>query len=158
LMKDPELTVEEAGRLRTINALMSEITEIAGGNGNLLRKALLFNQFLAARMRLRKPLSTPNFGTLRSYWADLSELCHKQISPEETWESAEWIRSGYELLVEVDGYLDEQLVACDFGAIKASSMPKEVQDARREFLAGQIDLRAVGVRLDLIEPALVRRK
>lgn len=77
--------------------------------------------------------------------------------PMKPYNSPEWVRKGYDLLNEVDRYLNHLLVDHWFGAMREEGMPPEVLDAKHAFVAEEIDEVGLRRRLKLMKPVLESR-
>jgi hypothetical protein len=106
---------------------------------------------------LPKTLSKPDTSTLHGFWARLSDYCHRQVRPDESWDSDEWIRDGYNLINDVDVYLNNILVEHFFGAYSETNMPDEVREQKRLFIDEEINEAQLRTRLRIMQPVLEQR-
>ena len=84
-------------------------------------------------------LSIPDIGIFHKYWSKLSEYCHRQINPTDTWDSKDWVKRGYLLLNDVENYLVKISVTENYGWVDKSSLVKDLSDLREEFVNDNID-------------------
>ena len=106
---------------------------------------------------LGKTFSVPDVGKLHDFWGKTSKYCHRQISPDESWDSVSWLQKGYKLLDEVDAYLNHLLVDHRVGSVHEKEMPPEVIEAKRAFVEEKIDQEQLRTRLKIMEPILTSR-
>jgi hypothetical protein len=151
--------LEDVNKIRNFGALVSKVHELAGGNAKLLYRVLRFNSIVSefTAFVLGKTLSVPDVGKLHDFWGKTSKYCHRQISPDESWDSISWVQKGYKLLDEVDVYLNHLLVDHHVGSVKEKEMPPEVIKAKREFVQEKIDEQQLRTRLKIMEPVLTSR-
>ncbi len=103
-------------------------------------------------------LVLPDIGKLYKYWSGLSEYCHKQLKPEETWKSEKWIIKGYEFLNKVEDYLWKIFANKFLAWLKVKSMPEELKNERLLFLDEKINESELKRRLEIIEPMILFRE
>ncbi len=96
---------------------------------------------------------------LEKYWSKLSEYCHRQLKPHETWESMgnQWLINGYKLLNEVETYLWSINVTSHVGWVQPSTMQPEMREALKEFVSGRILQSTLETRLTIMGPIIKKR-
>jgi hypothetical protein len=128
------------------------------GRKRLLWRTLTFNAVYARTvMGLPFDMAIPDVGVLHRWWQDLSEYCHRQVSPEQTWGYPDWIRKGYELLETVEGRLSEMTDSQQRGWLRPETMPDEFQEERARFLASDDGPDTLERRLALMKPVVAAR-
>jgi hypothetical protein len=130
------------------------------GNRFRLYRALLFNRIVAGLFfRMPRPLSIPDIGKFNAYWQRLSDYCHRQLKPAETWGSEKWIKKGYRLVSDVENYLYEISVRENFGWLEKTSLMKELSDERERFLNDKsVTEQSLKVRLEIMGPTLDKER
>lgn len=144
LIKDLNLTDEEISTLKDTATVVKKILQVAGGSHEMIARALRFNavfteEMIADIVGLKKPMAEPDLRRLLKLWGKLSEYCHRQLIPDDSWDSPEWIVNGYRQLEEARVYLFEIKVESHFGYMVESSMKPEAQDLKRKFIDEAID-------------------
>ena len=129
-MQYESITSKQLSTIGSFSSLIKLVHELAGGNRLLLMRVLKFNQILSEFAGLPKTLSIPDVGLLHKYWSQLSNYCHRQIEPTETWENVEWIKKGYKLLDEIYNYFEDILINHFFGAFSPESLPVELAEQK----------------------------
>ena len=79
--------------LLDIKKITSVLTLIYENSGNKLKlyRAFTFNRTFSKIMTpIHTKLSIPDIGIFHKYWSKLSEYCHRQINPTDTWDSKDW--------------------------------------------------------------------
>jgi len=144
-------------RAERFSSLMTIIHERAQNRGRLYRM-LRFN-FIYVRhmMKLNVDISIPSLGVLQNFWHQLSDYCHKQMLPDQTWNSEEYVSEGYELLNEVENYFYEHLSERRFGWLRINTIPQEAQDFRLQFINEEISESQLIGYFNLMRPVLAAR-
>jgi len=157
IMQSELPSVEEMQDIGRFKNFMTKVVEVAGGNGKLLYRSLLFNSIVSEFMPWDATLSVPDVGTLQNHWHALSDLCHKQIALDPTWRSDDWVSTGYYTVQEAYDYLREIMVDQYLGSIPIEETPEEIQKAKKAFINEEIDKASLRTRLKLMTPILERR-
>ena len=78
---------------------------------------------------------------LHSYWIKLSEYCHRQLEPEETWKSKGevWVNNGYNLLFEIENHLSELFKTNSHCWFSIDAMEEEYKDLNDKFCSNLIN-------------------
>jgi hypothetical protein len=148
---------------RSMNSITNTVKSINNsvGGATQFRRAATFNRVFSQLGGVPRAfwLSTPDPDRLLRYWSKLSEYCHRQLKPNETWDSLgkRWLRNGYALVNEVEQYLWEITIESHIGWVAASKQQPETQDAYNDFLGGRISEKALVTRLQLMSPVLEER-
>ncbi len=158
LLSKQGLSKKELQRIDSFSSLISIIYENSGNKLKLYR-ILSFNKaFSQVFTKLHRSLSIPDLGKLHKFWQCLSEYCHRQLEPPETWEDLEWVKKGYDLLNEVENYLWQICISEHFGWLRENSLPKELLDERGKYLCGEITESQLKTRMEIIKPVLEFKK
>jgi len=159
LISAGDLPDEDLGKIDSFSNLIRLLHENAG-NKLRLRRAFIFNRVFARVFTpLLQRLSIPDIGKFHKYWQQLSNYCHRQLQPEITWESEDWIKKGYKLLNEVESYLWEVSVKEGYGWVSKSSLTSNLQEERERFINDpKITEEQLELRMKLIKPALEFRR
>lgn len=129
----------DINRAERFSSLITIIHERAENRGRLYRM-FRFNYLYTRHMiRLNIDVSIPDLRTLQQYWHSLSDYCHKQMLPNETWDSEDYVRNGYQIFNEVENYFYEQLAVRRFGWVQVESIPVEAQEFRLQFINEEIN-------------------
>ncbi|MBT8401865.1 MAG: hypothetical protein KJO98_15425 [Rhodothermia bacterium] len=150
-------TKDVASAPEKFSSLLTWLHSLGGGTKKLLYRVLKFNRILSQHIGAPKPLSVPDTGTLHNYWMRLSDLCHCQREPADSWDDPQFVASGYQLLGEVDAYLATLLISNSVGSVSEKDMPQEVLQAKRDFVEERIDEPTLRTRLRLMDPVLESR-
>ena len=96
---------------------------------------------------------------LNRKWQALSEYCHMQLRPEETFRSEyrKFQKRGFTLIREVLQKFHEWKVESNCAVIARSSLPEEVRDVYDRFIREEIDVGQAKRMLVLMEPVLQAR-
>ncbi len=155
LISDDDLTDENLKKIDNFSSLIKLIHENAG-NKLKLYKAFIFNRVFAKIFTpLPKRLSVPDIGKLHKFWQKLSDYCHRQLQPEITWDSDDWIKKGYELLGDVESYLWEISIKEEYGWVSKPSLTPDLQEEREKFIDDRhMTEKQLELRMKLMKPAL----
>jgi hypothetical protein len=144
-------------KIRDFGALVSLVHKDAG-NKRLLWRTLAFNEVYArVVMGLPFQMAVPDVGRLHRLWSGLSEYCHRQLSPNETWDNPEWVRAGYKEIAAVEEVLWGLVITQQRGWLRPQTMPVEMQEERARFLQSRDDLQVLERRLGIIKPVVQAR-
>jgi hypothetical protein len=155
LLKEGQISEKEVKRCRSINGITSLMREADPA----YRKTLQFTRLVASVTPGVPEIAVIDSAYLNRWWNELSEYCHLQFRPAETFESPgrEFQHKGFALVNEVLSKLLEWYVGNAFGFLAPSSLPEETRGIYDKFLAGEIDEGQARTMLVLTEPALRRR-
>lgn len=158
IIKNVTRTKEELLEVRTFSSIITLIHENSGNKLKLYR-AFIFNRaFVKIFVPIKKALSVPDIGKYHKYWSKLSEYCHLQLKPTDTWDSNKWIEKGYALLKTVENYLIKISVEEEYGWVAKSSLVKDLSDLREEFVNdSNLTLKSLEIRMNIMKPILELR-
>lgn len=142
---------EEKRNIKSTSGLISAIHRVFENKG-VLKLAQIFNQVYASFLiKDEVNIAIVDTGKLHSYWNHLSDLCHMQIEPNETWESEDWIEKHYKKLEEIDEYLSTIFNNnTTIGWVQLNSIPEEALDVRKDFMDRQINKKSMERRLKMV--------
>jgi hypothetical protein len=97
---------------------------------------------------------------LNRKWQELSEYCHMQFRPVDTFESAgrEFQKQGFALIREVLQKFHEWEYESNCAVLVRSSLPGEVRDVYDKYIREEIDAGQAQRMLLLMEPVLRARR
>ena len=147
----------DINRVERFSSLVTIIHERAENRGRLYRMFRFNYLYVRHMMRLNVDISIPNLGTLKQFWQRLSDYCHKQMLPNETWDSKDYVQNGYQLLNEVEDYFYQHLHERRFGWLRIESIPQEAQDYRLQFINEEITEDRLLTFFNLMRPILENR-
>lgn len=156
LLKHGQITPEDEQRSRSIKGLLQLMKE----TDPIYRQTAKFTN-LVARVNPEIPeVTVLELGKLHRYWRELSEYCHWQARPEETFSSPEreFQKKGSALIEEVLETFDPWQPQLSTGVIQVDSMPDEVRDVYEKWAAEEINDEQAIIRLDIMKPVLTRRR
>jgi len=155
LLKEGQISEKEVKRCRSVNGITALIRE----TDNAYRKTLQFTRLVASVTPGFPEVAVIDTAYLIRRWNELSEYCHLQFRPAETFESTGrgFQHKGFALVNEVLSKLLEWYVGNAFGLIVRSSLPEETQGIYEKFVAGEIDEEQARRMLVISEPVLRRR-
>jgi len=160
LIRDQQFTKNDLKSLERFSSLIQVVLTTEGGKLQLYRK-FVFNRVYSQAGGTPRDiwLSVPDLGVMRRLWTGLSEYCHRQLKPKATWLSMgdEWVNVGYRLLNEVEDYLYEKMSVEKIGWVPVDSLPREVAQARNDFINGRISEADLKTRFELMSPVLESR-
>ncbi len=122
LMQFENITNENIENIKNFKSLVQLVHELAGGSKRSLAKVLTFNSIVSEFSGLQLTLSIPDVGKLQNFWHKLSKYCHCQLTPENSWDSDEWVQAGYVLLNQVSLYIKELIIDHFFGSFSTEGM------------------------------------
>lgn len=157
IITDESRNKNELLEISKFSSIIAIIHENAGNKLKLYR-ALLFNSAFAKIFTpINKSLSVPDIGKFHGFWSKLSEYCHRQLRPSNTWGSEDWIKRGYTLLNKVENYLIKISVEEVYGWVDKSSLVQELQELREDFINKNYSLKSLEIRMNIIKPVLEQR-
>jgi hypothetical protein len=160
LIKDNNLSKDDLKAADKLSRLRKTILKLEGGAG-LFHRKLMFGRIYAKGSGAPSQYwpSVPDLARLESYWAKLSEYCHRQLQPKATWESMgnQWLNDGYNLLNDVETYLWEVTVTSPIGWVPVEKLPLEMKQARLDYIEGRITEQELETRMTLMAHVLEDR-
>ena len=157
LIRDKKVSKSDLKAMSSFGKLQKTIVKTFGGQTRFQR-TMTFNKLYAVAGGI--PLfSVLDITILERFWLKLSEYCHRQLKPDETWESMgdQWLRKGYELLNEVETYLWSVLVTAKVGWVQPRTMEPEMLKAQEDFVDGRIDQATLETRFTIMGPIIAAR-
>jgi hypothetical protein len=143
-----------------MSSLRKVIYSAAGGKSEFER-SLIFNRLYSQGLASPREywISVPNIALMERYWSRLSEYCHRQLMPHETWSSMgnTWLLEGYRLLNEVEKYIWDISVSSRFGWVRPTTMEPEMRQALNDFVQGRITQTTLETRLSIMGPIIAER-
>ena len=100
------------------------------------------------------PITRWDHGILMKHWGKLSKYLHWNGGPEDTVDSVQWFVEALGTIEEAARYLWDGLTTGHSGIMPPERMQPEVRDTWEAFIAGEIDLAAVGRRMTIATPVL----
>jgi hypothetical protein len=144
-------------KLRDFGSLVAQVHQNAGNKRKLWR-VLSFNETYArAVMSLPLTMAVPDIGSLHNTWQRLSDYCHRQLDPKETWNSGTWVTAAYSFLAAAEEDLWELIMVQRRGWLHVDTMPPEMRAERSRFVEGSDDVATLERRLRLIMPVVQAR-
>lgn len=137
LISDEVLSDEDLKKMDSFSSLIKLIHENAGNKLKLFRAFKFNSVFVRVFLPLKQSLSVPDIGKFHKFWQKLSYYCHRKLKPEDTWDSSDWIKKGYELLGEIESYLVEISVEQHYGWISKPTLSHDLQNERENFILNQ---------------------
>jgi hypothetical protein len=97
---------------------------------------------------------------LRRCWNDVSKYCHYQGIASETIASNldAWLSKGVALIEEIFSYFAINMKGAQTDLLKKETMPPEVLQTWEEFRSEKIDVPTVKRRLQIMQPAMRKRR
>lgn len=162
LIRNQKLSEKDLSDIQRFAGLIQTVLRSEGGKLALYRK-LVFNREYV-RSGSTPPtsvwLSVPDLGVLQKYWTGLSEYCHRQLKPADTWKSMgdKWVADGYDLLLEVENYLFAITSQRKIGWVQVDTLEPEELQVRSDYVEGRIDETSMKSRLELMGPIIRERR
>ena len=155
LLKGCELTEEEEKRCRSWSGIAALIKE----TDKSYRQTIEFTKIISSVVPRVPKVTTVDTAFLRRRWQELSEFCHKQLRPDETFDSPNrsFQQEGFRVIKETIERFSEWPDIGNLGIISRASMPGEVQNLYDRFAKGEIDTDQARLSLKLMAPVLEQR-
>lgn len=148
-------TPQELRRIRSMKGIFALMKE----TDTNYRKTARFSQLIYEVTPELPQISIIETSYLRRKWEELSNYCHKQLEPNDTFNSTnrEYQRNGFALIREiVDVFWDEGR-GVNTGIIPPSSFDEETMGIYNRFINDEINENQVLTSLRIIEPLLRQR-
>jgi hypothetical protein len=160
LVRDKKVSRIDERMMNSIGNIRKAIYRICGGKdrfGRIQTFNRLYSQGEGSPPQLW--IAEVDIDQLEKFWSSLSEYCHRQLRPLDTWKSKgdRWQKDGYRLLNEVEQYLWEIMVTSHVGWVQPSTMQPEMLTAFNEFVSGKLSLGALKTRLAIMGPIIKKR-
>ncbi len=148
-------TSQEMRRIRSIKGIFAIMQE----TDPFYRKTARFTQLICEITPELPTISIIDTAYLRRKWEELSNYCHKQLDPSNTFESnnREFQKKGFALIREVVDKFWDWGRGRATGIISRSSMEKETLNIYNRFIRDEINEEQVRISLKIIEPVLKQR-
>jgi len=155
LLKSGNFSEAEKRKCRSINGVFALMRETDPN----YRKTAEFTLIIASITPEFPEISIVDTGYLRRKWEDLSEYCHKQIDPSESFESPnrEWQIKGFELIDEIIAKFKEWKFESNMGICLPETMGEETKYIYEKFLKNDISSSQAKRMLQIIDPIMRRR-
>jgi len=155
LLKEGKLSGDEETRCRSITGIFASMKE----TDPFYRKTIEFTKLVISITPDLPEITVVDTAYLNRKWQDLSEYCHMQFRPEETFRSQgrKFQKQGFALLREVLQKFHEWKVESNCAVLARSSLPNEVRDVYDKFIREEIDVSQAKKMLVLMEPVLRAR-
>lgn len=155
LLKGCHLTEDEEKKCRSwkgVDALIKETDKT-------YRQTIEFTKIIASVIPRLPKITAVDTAFLRRRWQELSEYCHKQLRPEETFDSSgdSFQDHGFRLIEETLDRFTEWPDIGNLGIISRATMPDEVQNLYDRFAKGKVDTDQARLSLKLMAPVLEQR-
>lgn len=161
IMNAGNLNHRQLAALRTVTALRKAIYSSAGGPERF-RRRMRAHQIWAQEGGAPRGthIALVDVEKLHVFWRSLSEYCHRQLRPKETWASKgeSWIQLGYKLLNEVEDYMWEIEIQGHIGWVRLEEQEVEAREAVLDFVEGRSNETEFRLRLRIMAPILERRR
>lgn len=155
LLKDRKLSDDEVKRCRSITGLFALMKE----TDPFYRKTIEFTKLMASTIPGGPEITVVDTAYLNRKWQELSEYCHMQLQPAETFMSNNraFQKRGFALIREVLQKFFEWEHESNCAVVVRSSLPEEAWDVYDKFIREQIDSGQAKRMLTLMEPVLRAR-
>jgi len=155
LLKEQQVSDEEVTQCRSIQGMIALMQE----TDRAYRKTIEFTRLVASVTPGFPEVSAIDTAYLLRRWRDLSQYCHLQFKPEDTFHSParRFQEEGFGLVTEVLGRFLEWHLGGEIGLLALSSLRDETRQIYDKFVAGQINAAQARRMLELAEPILRRR-
>lgn len=155
LLKEGKLSGDEEKRCRSITGIFALMKEA----DPVYRKTIEFTKLVVSIAPGLPEITVVDTAYLNRKWQDLSEYCHMQFRPEETFgsQSRKFQKQGFALVREVLQKFHEWKVESNCAVLARSSLPEEVRNVYDKFVREDIDAGQAKRTLVLMEPVLRAR-
>ena len=155
ILKSHNLSTKEKRRARSISGLFALIQE----TDQYYRKTAEFTLIICSITPEMTEISIVDTGYLRRKWEELSNYCHKQLEPAESFESRkrEFQIKGFELVQEVVNRFWDWGRGRAFGLVLPDTMEEETKFIYDKFVSNEITADQANTMLKLIDPILRSR-
>lgn len=148
-------TESELKRIRSMKGIFALMQEV----DPFYRKTFRFTQMICEFTPELPPLSIIDTSYLRRKWEELSEYCHKQLDPIDTFDSSdrEFQKIGFKLIQEVLDKFWDWGKGRATGILSRSSLDEDTLGVYNRFISDEIDENQVRTSLKIMEPILRQR-
>ena len=155
LLRSGKVTKEDERQCRKIGGVF----ELIKAEDPHYRKTIEFTNIIASMLPALSKVKMTDTSRMHHAWSELSEFCHRQLAPEQTFESVhrEYQEKGFSLLNDTLSYLSS--IFNGVGMIMSRSMMEpEVQRIYDDFVQGRITGSDARDMLRIAAPVLAARR
>jgi len=160
LMREKKPTKADMRLMNSVGSVRKAIYRACGGKTEFERTQT-FNRLFSQGSGVPPHIwmATVDIDYLEKLWSKLSDYCHRQLRPHETWKSKGnlWLKKGYKLLNEAEEYLWSIMVTSHVGWVERSTLQPEMRDALDQFVSGEITQATLEARLRIMGPVIKKR-
>ena len=155
LLNDRKLTPDDEIRCRSKDGILNLMKET---EPDYTKRAKFTNLIASITPEIPKVVIVDIKYLIRK-WNKLSDYCHKQLQPKESFDSVnrEFQEKGLKIINEVVNKFKEWESKGAFGITNKESMPSEVRSIYEKYIKDEIDEGRAKRMLKLMEPVLRRR-
>ena len=155
ILKDGKLNEEEKTRCRSIDGLFTLMREADASYRKTARFSIIYSEVFPGVPEL----TLVDFGYLHKAWMELSQYCHKQLMPKQTFLSPrrEFQRRGFDLISSVLARFSEWKLESTSGILRPESMKPEIKAVYDKYVRHEINDDQVRRMLTILEPVLNTR-
>lgn len=155
IIKEGKFSAEEEKRCRKIKGIFALMKEA----DPFYRKTIEFTKLVASITPGLPEVTIVDTGYLNRKWEGLSEYCHMQFRPAETFGSQgrKFQKQGFRLIRDVLQKFHEWKSESNCAVLARSSLPEEVRGVYDKFVCEEIDSEQAKRMLVLMEPVLRAR-
>ncbi len=152
LLKEGKLSADEEKRCRSITGIFALMKE----TDPFYRKTVEFTKLVISLTPGLPEITVVDTAYLNRKWQDLSEYCHMQFRPEDTFRSQgrKFQKQGFALLREVLQKFHQWKVGSNCAVLARSSLHDKVKDIYDKFIGEEIDASEAKRLLVLMESVL----
>lgn len=156
LLRSGRVTKEDERQCRKIGGVF----ELIKAEDPLYRKTIEFTNIIASTLPALSKVKMVDTSRMHHFWSALSEFCHKQLDPEQTFESEhrKFQEKGFALLNDTLSYFNSSVVKGVGMMMSRSAMEPEVQRIYDGFVQGRITPSDARGMLRIAAPVLAERK
>lgn len=155
LLKSGKFTEAEISRCRSINGIFSLMRE----TDLFYRKTAEFTLLIASITPEIPEITIVDTSYLRRKWEELSEYCHKQLEPSDSYGSnnREWQSKGFQLIDEIISRFREWKIQSNVAILLPDTMDEETRYIYDRFANDEITSSQAKKMLEIIDPIMRRR-
>lgn len=155
LLKSNNLTSQEQDRCTSKDGILDFVRETEP----YYVKRAKFTNLIAAITPGFPRVVIVDFKYLTNKWHTLSEYCHKQLAPKESFDSTnrEFQNKGFKVIKDTVDYFMKIERTQAFGLVNPQTMPIEVKNVYEKYINDDIDDEKAKGTLRIMEPVLRQR-
>ena len=156
LLRSGQVTKENEKQCRKIGGVF----ELIKAEDPLYRKTIAFTNIIASTLPALSKVEMVDTSRMHHFWNELSDFCHKQLDPDQTFgsEHREFQKKGFALLNDVLSYFSSSAVKGVGMIMLRSTMEPEVQRIYDDFAQDKITASDAGGMLRIAAPVLANRR